>query len=77
MGEYVNGTMTEIVNRYMISIIEDEEIKQVFEIAIKTGEKQKKQLVSFIEKDGFPIPIGFRSPTSIKVQRDCFQTYSA
>ncbi|RBP89944.1 uncharacterized protein DUF3231 [Cytobacillus firmus] len=58
-GEYVNGTMTEIVNRYMISIIEDEETKQVFEIAIKTGEKQKKQLVSFIERDGFPVPIGF------------------
>lgn len=58
-GEYVNGTMTEIVNRYMISILEDESIKKVFEIAIETWEKQKKQLVSFIEKDGFPVPIGF------------------
>ncbi|MGG1679671.1 DUF3231 family protein [Neobacillus sp. NRS-1170] len=58
-GEYVNGTMTEIVNRYMISILEDESIKKVFEIAIKTWEKQKKHLVSFIEKEGFPVPIGF------------------
>ncbi|WP_223592444.1 DUF3231 family protein [Neobacillus bataviensis] len=58
-GEYVNGTMAEIVNRYMISILEDESIKKVFEIAIETWEKQKKQLVSFIEKDGFPVPIGF------------------
>ncbi|MDQ6596464.1 DUF3231 family protein [Bacillus salipaludis] len=58
-GEYVNGTMTEIVNRYMISILEDESIKKVFEIAIGTWEKQKKQLVFFIEKEGFPVPIGF------------------
>ena len=58
-GEYVNGTMAEIVNRYMISILEDESIKKVFEIAIATWEKQKKQIVSFIEKEGFPVPIGF------------------
>ncbi|MGG3470278.1 DUF3231 family protein [Neobacillus pocheonensis] len=58
-GEYMNGTMTEIVNKYMISILEDEEVKNVFEIAIETWEKQKKQLVSFMEKDGFPVPNGF------------------
>ncbi|WHY67773.1 DUF3231 family protein [Neobacillus sp. SuZ13] len=58
-GEYVNGTMAEIVNKYMISILEDESIKKVFEIAIEIWEKQKKQLVSFIEKDGFSVPIGF------------------
>jgi hypothetical protein len=58
-GEYVNGTMAEIVNRYMISIVEDESIKKVFEIAIETWEKQKQQIVTFMEKDGFPVPIGF------------------
>ncbi|MEH7074269.1 DUF3231 family protein [Neobacillus drentensis] len=58
-GEYVNGTMTEIVNRYMISILEDESIKKVFEIAIETWEKQKKQIVAFIVDEGFPVPIGF------------------
>ncbi|MCM3602982.1 DUF3231 family protein [Robertmurraya korlensis] len=58
-GEYVNGTMTEVVNRYMISILEDPSIKEVFEIALDTWEKQKKQLVSLIEKEGFPVPIGF------------------
>ncbi|MFB9757440.1 DUF3231 family protein, partial [Ectobacillus funiculus] len=30
-AEYVNGTMTDVVNRYMVSIIEDEEIKAIFE----------------------------------------------
>lgn len=58
-GQYVNGTMTDVVNRYMFSIIEDESIKTIFEDAIKTFEQQKKQLVSFIEKEGFPVPIGF------------------
>lgn len=58
-GEYVNGTMTDVVNRYMVSIIEDESIKVIFEDAIKVFEKQKKQLVTFMENEGFPVPIGF------------------
>lgn len=58
-GQYVDGTMTDVVNRYMLSIIEDEAIKTIFEDAIKTFEKQKKQLVTFMENEGFPVPIGF------------------
>jgi hypothetical protein len=58
-GEYLNGTMADIVNRYMFTIIEDESIKNIFDDAIKTFEKQKKQLVIFLENEGFPVPIGF------------------
>ncbi|MFB6469498.1 DUF3231 family protein [Cytobacillus sp. Hz8] len=58
-GEYVNGTATDIVNKYMVSIIEDKAIKAIFEEAIITFEKQKKQIVTFIENEGFPVPIGF------------------
>jgi len=58
-GEYVNGTATDVVNRYMYSIIEDEEIKAIFNEAIQTFEKQKKQITTFIENEGFPVPIGF------------------
>jgi hypothetical protein len=58
-GEYVNGTAVDIVNRYMVSIIEDEQIKAIFEDAIKTFEKQKQQIVTFMENEGFPVPIGF------------------
>ncbi|MES9756662.1 DUF3231 family protein [Priestia megaterium] len=58
-GEYVNGTMTDVVNRYMFSIIEDESIKAIFEDAINTFAKEKKQIVAFIENEGFPVPIGF------------------
>ncbi|WP_307471546.1 DUF3231 family protein [Cytobacillus purgationiresistens] len=58
-GEYVNGTMTDVVNRYMFSIIEDESIKTIFEDAIKTFGKQKKKIAAFMENEGFPVPIGF------------------
>lgn len=58
-GEFVNGTATNIVNKYMVSIIEDEEIKTIFEDAINTFEKQKNQIVTFIENEKFPVPIGF------------------
>lgn len=58
-GVYMNGTMTDVVNKYMVSIIEDVSIKAVFEDAIKTFAKQKQQIVSFMENEGFPEPIGF------------------
>ncbi|MEH7125465.1 DUF3231 family protein [Bacillus sp. JJ1773] len=58
-GEYVNGTAIDIVIRYMFSIIEDESIKSIFKDAIVTFAKQKKQIVTFIENEGFPVPIGF------------------
>ena len=58
-GEYINGTATDVVNRYMYSIIEDEEIKAVFHDAIQTFEKQKNQIKTFMENEGFPVPIGF------------------
>jgi hypothetical protein len=56
---YVNGTMAEVVNKYMLSIIEDETIHDIFKEALKIFEKQKKQIENFIEKEGFPVPIGF------------------
>ncbi|MEW9053077.1 MAG: DUF3231 family protein [Neobacillus sp.] len=58
-GEYVNGTMTDVVNRYMVSIIEDAQIKAIFEDAITTFQKQKSQIETFMANEGFPVPIGF------------------
>lgn len=43
----------------MVSIIEDEQIKTIFEDAIHTFAKQKKQIATFMETEGFPVPIGF------------------
>ncbi|MGK4043777.1 DUF3231 family protein [Heyndrickxia oleronia] len=71
-GEYVNGTMTDVVNKYMASIIEDEEIKTIFESAINTFERQKQQIVSFMKKEGFPIPIGFTESDLFKGKQRLF-----
>jgi sRNA-binding regulator protein Hfq len=43
-GQYVNGTMTYMVNKYMVSIIEDDRTKAVFQDAIQTFEKQRTQI---------------------------------
>ncbi|PWW19179.1 uncharacterized protein DUF3231 [Cytobacillus oceanisediminis] len=75
-GEYVNGTMTDVVNRYMVSIIEDEQIKAIFEDAIKMFSKQKQQIVTFLENEGFPVfQLDLLNPTSLKGNRDCSQIY--
>ncbi|WP_202080932.1 DUF3231 family protein [Caldalkalibacillus salinus] len=57
--EYVNGTAVDIVNKYMLSIIEDEKIKLLFEDALKIFDKQKHQIKRFIVNEGFPVPVGF------------------
>lgn len=58
-GQYVNGTMTDTVNKYMVSIIEDVKIKAIFEEAIQIFERQKNSVATFLENEGFPVPIGF------------------
>ncbi|MDZ5472967.1 DUF3231 family protein [Bacillus sp. 31A1R] len=58
-GAYVNGTAIDTVNRYMVSIVENEKIKAVLEEAIQIFAQQKEQIVSFIKRDGFPLPNGF------------------
>ena len=74
-GEYVNGTDVDIVNRYMVSIIEDEQIKTIFEDAIKTFEKQKQQIVTFMENEGFPVPIGFTESDLFKGKPEIVHGY--
>jgi hypothetical protein len=58
-GEYVNGTASECINKYMYSIIEDPAIKGLFEDAIKTFENQKRQIVDLLQGEGFLVPKGF------------------
>lgn len=58
-GQYVNESMVHQVNKYMISIIEDTSIREVFDNAIKISENQMQQVSNFILNDGFPLPIGF------------------
>jgi hypothetical protein len=71
-GEFVNGTMVDMVNKYMFSIIEDEQIKSVFSDAIETFKGQKEQISSFLEKEGFPVPIGFSETDLFKGKQRLF-----
>jgi hypothetical protein len=58
-GEYVNGTAVDVINRHMLSVIEDENIKKLFDEAVITFDKQRQQIAKFLADEGFPIPIGF------------------
>lgn len=44
----------------MLSIIGDEKIKTLFEDAIHIFGNQRRKISTFIENEGFPVPIGFR-----------------
>ncbi len=52
-GEYINGTAVDIVNKYMLSIIEDDRIKSLFEEALQLFNNQKKQIKFFLKKTVF------------------------
>jgi hypothetical protein len=71
-GEYVNGTAVDTINRYMVTIIEDAAIKAIFEDAIETYAKQKNQMVTFLENEGFPVPIGFTESDLYKGKQRLF-----
>ncbi|MEH7378289.1 DUF3231 family protein [Neobacillus drentensis] len=71
-GEYVNGTSVDMINRYMVTIIEDAAIKAIFEDAIETFAKQKNQMVTFLENEEFPVPIGFTESDLYKGKQRLF-----
>ncbi|MFP5108577.1 DUF3231 family protein [Neobacillus sp. C211] len=71
-GEYVNGTAVDIINRYMLTIIEDAAIKAIFEDAIETFGIQREQMVTFLENEGFPVPIGFTESDLYKGKQRLF-----
>lgn len=56
---YMYGTAIDIVNQYMAAVIENEKIKAIMDEAIHIFAKQKEQIVTFIEREGFPVPNGF------------------
>lgn len=56
---YIQETMADCVNKYMLSIIEDNSIRKIFEDAINKSANHKEQITGFLQKEGFPIPVGF------------------
>ncbi|MDQ1913280.1 DUF3231 family protein [Paenibacillus sp. GD4] len=73
-SEYVNGTAIDVINRYMVTIIEDKKINTLFVEAITTYDKQKQQITKFLEAEGFPVPIGFNE--SDLINKECSRLFS-
>lgn len=56
---YINETMSLCVNRYMLTIIKNMELQNIFKTAIETGNNHIKILKDFFRQENFPIPKGF------------------
>jgi hypothetical protein len=57
--QYMNGSAGFCINKYMIKIIEDTEIRAIFEFAIEIGQKQLQTIESVLQKEKHPVPHGF------------------
>jgi rubrerythrin len=57
--QYMNGSAGLCINKYMIKIIEDTEIRAVFEFAIEIGQKQLSAIERLLQKEKYPVPKGF------------------
>jgi hypothetical protein len=57
--QYMNGSAGFCINKYMIKIIEDIEIRAVFEFALEIGQKQLQTIERFLQEEKYPTPKGF------------------
>jgi hypothetical protein len=57
--QYMNGSAGFCINKYMIKVIEDTEIRAVFQFAIDIGQKQLQTIDKFLQKEKYPVPKGF------------------
>lgn len=58
-GQYMADTMLLCVNRYMLNIVENRDIKSVIEYSIQLGEQHVNNIETVFSKENFPIPNGF------------------
>lgn len=56
---YINETMSLCVNKYMLNIIKDKEIQNIYKTAVKMGQNHIAILKDFFNKENFPVPRGF------------------
>jgi hypothetical protein len=57
--QYMNGSAGFCINKYMTKIIEDTEIRAVFEFANEIAQKQLHSIERFLQKEKHPVPEGF------------------
>ncbi|MBQ4870320.1 DUF3231 family protein [Priestia megaterium] len=57
--QYMNDTMSVCWIKYALEVIEDQEIKKIYEFALDLAEKHILKIKDFFIGDKFPIPYGF------------------
>lgn len=56
---YINETMSLCVNEYMLKIIKDKEIQNIYKTAVNMGQNHIATLKNLFHQEDFPIPKGF------------------
>lgn len=58
-GQFMNDTIAICFNKYALAIVEDPEIKSIYETALNFSQTHVKTIKEFFEQEKYPIPQGF------------------
>jgi hypothetical protein len=57
--QYMNDSMALCINKYFLKIIDDEDIRSIYQYASELAEKHVKRIKEFFIEEKHPIPLGF------------------
>ncbi len=57
---YMNSSMSKCMVTYYLNIVEDQQVRSLMEHGLKIEEKNLEQLAGFFQRDGYPVPFGFK-----------------
>lgn len=58
-SQYINDSLSRCTLRYFLNHIEDDQIKEVAQLALKLSEAHLVKIKQFLSKENYPIPVGF------------------
>jgi hypothetical protein len=58
-SQYMSDSMAICMNKYFLKVIEDEDIRSIFQYASELAERHIKRIKEFFTKEKYPIPLGF------------------
>ncbi|WP_216700821.1 DUF3231 family protein [Priestia filamentosa] len=57
--QYIRETMAICISNYVLATVKDSEIRTLFKFCLELSEKHFEVLKKFLNKENFPLPIGF------------------
>jgi spore coat protein CotF len=57
--QYIRQTMSVCVNTYVLSSVEDPDIRAIYQYALELSKEHLQTLNDWFKKENFPVPIGF------------------